>query len=86
MRRDCPNAKKILLTHDGYISASDDEEVTDPTSEKSEEVDHLLDGYELTVNCKKNLVKRVQADIIEDKGRGGLFFRLNAKLITPVAS
>ncbi|KAK1613578.1 hypothetical protein QYE76_019095 [Lolium multiflorum] len=31
MRRDCPNAKKILLTQDGYISASDEEEDTDAT-------------------------------------------------------
>jgi hypothetical protein len=45
-----------------------------------------LDGYELTANRNFFMVKRVQADIIEDKGRGGLFFRLNAKLITPVAS
>jgi hypothetical protein len=33
-KRDCPNAKKILLTQDGYISTSDEEEVTDPTIEK----------------------------------------------------
>jgi hypothetical protein len=36
MSRDCPNAKKIMLTQGGYISASDEEEVTGPTIEKSE--------------------------------------------------
>ena len=68
MKRNCSNAKRVLLTEDGYISASDEEEVADPTSEKFEEDEHLLNGYELTANCKNLMVKRVLEDRIVDKG------------------
>jgi hypothetical protein len=78
-KRDCPNAKKILLTQDGYISASDEEELTDTTSEKSEEIEQL-DGYELTANCKNLMVKRVQADRIEDKGQRWNIFQTQCQV------
>ena len=32
MRRECPNEKRVLLTRDGYASASDEEAVSDTSS------------------------------------------------------
>ena len=37
MRHECPNAKRVMLTQDGYISASDEETVDQPSSEKSDD-------------------------------------------------
>ena len=33
MKRECPNEKRVLLTRDGYASASDEEAVSDTSSE-----------------------------------------------------
>ena len=33
MRRDCPNTTRVMLTQDGYVSASDDDKGVDPSSE-----------------------------------------------------
>ena len=43
MRRECPNAKRVMLTQDGYISASDEETIDEPSSEKSD--DNKCDVY-----------------------------------------
>jgi hypothetical protein len=51
MKRDCPNRKRVMLTHDGYVSASDDEKADASSSEESEENNEVIvDGYELAAN------------------------------------
>jgi hypothetical protein len=46
-----------MLTHDGYVSASDDEKADASSSEESEENNEVIvDGYELAVNCKNLIV------------------------------
>ena len=80
MKHACPNTKKILLTQESYISASDDEEVADPNSENSEEVEHLIDGYEFAANCTNLMVKRVQEDRIEDKGQQWNIFQTQCQV------
>jgi hypothetical protein len=32
IKRDCPNRKRVMLTHDGYVSASDDEKANASSS------------------------------------------------------
>ena len=34
---ECPNERRVLLTEEGYMSASDGEKNADPSSEKSED-------------------------------------------------
>jgi hypothetical protein len=69
MRRDCANAKRVMLTQDGYISASDDDQI-DPSSEESEEHDNF-DVYpgDVAPNCTNLMVQRVMADRIEGQGQ-----------------
>ena len=64
MRRKCPNKKRVMLTQDGYVSASDDDQA-DPTTEESEEVESV-DVYpgDVTPNCTNLMVQRVTADRI----------------------
>jgi hypothetical protein len=53
MKRDCPNRKRVMLTDDGYVSASDDEKADASSSEESEENPKvIMDGYELAANLK----------------------------------
>ena len=55
MRRECPNRKRVLLTQDGYVSASDEEKVDESSSEKSEDNEQVdVDGYGLAANLKKS--------------------------------
>ena len=69
MRRECPNAKRVMLTRDGYISASDDEQVVDTPRDDSEE--HGTDVYadDVAPNCTNLMVQRVLADRIEGQGQ-----------------
>jgi hypothetical protein len=69
MRRECPNAKRVMLTQDGYISASDDDQI-DPSCEESEEHDNF-DVYpgDVAPNCTNLMVQRVMADRIEGQGQ-----------------
>ena len=46
MRRECPNEKRVLLTRDGYASASDEEAVSDTSGEKSEDVEDVVASFE----------------------------------------
>ena len=39
MKSECPNEKRVLLTRDGYASASDEEAVSDTSSEKFEDAE-----------------------------------------------
>jgi hypothetical protein len=65
MRRACPNTKRVTLTQEGYISASDDEHVDDSPGDASE--DHGTDVYaaDVALNCTNLMVQRVLADRIE---------------------
>ena len=69
MMRDCPNKKKVLLTHDGYISTSDDEKNADIPADVSEE--HGTDVYpdDVAPHSMKLMVQRVAADRIEGQGQ-----------------
>jgi hypothetical protein len=70
MKRDCPNRKRVMLTHDGYVSASDDEKADASSSEESEENPKVIvDGYELAANLKNLMVQRVPEDRIPDQGQ-----------------
>jgi hypothetical protein len=70
MKRDCPNRKRVMLTHDGYVSASDDEKADASSSEESEENPKVIvDGYELAANLKHLMVQRVPEDRIHDQGQ-----------------
>ena len=70
MRRDCPNKKRVLLTQDGYVSASDEEKAAESSSEESEDNGEVsVDGYELAANCKNLMVQRVPEDRIEGQGQ-----------------
>jgi hypothetical protein len=69
MKRDCPNRKRVMLTHDGYVSASDDEKADAPSSVEFEEnTEVIVDGYELATNLKNIMVQRVLEDRIHDQG------------------
>ena len=69
LRHDCPNTKRVMLTQDGYVSASDDEKVADPSSEESMEQD-TIDVYpeDVAPNCINLMVQRVPEDHIEGQG------------------
>jgi hypothetical protein len=70
MKRDCPNRKRVMLTHDGYVSASDDEKVDASSSEESEKnPEVIVDGYELAANFKNLMVHRIPEDRIHDQGQ-----------------
>ena len=69
MRRECPNRKRVLLTEDGYVSASDDEKIDEPSSEKSKEDDLVsVNGYEAAAHLQNLMVQRVPKDRIEGQG------------------
>ena len=38
MRRECPNKKRVMLTQDGYVSASDDDQADSPSDESAEDI------------------------------------------------
>jgi hypothetical protein len=60
----------VILTHDGYVSASDDEKADAPSSEESEEnTEVIVDGYELAANLKNLMVQCVPEDRIHDQGQ-----------------
>jgi hypothetical protein len=70
MKHDCPNRKRVMLTHDGYVSASDDENVDASSSEGSEENHEVIvDGYKLAANLQNLMVQRVPEDRIHDQGQ-----------------
>jgi hypothetical protein len=70
MKRDCPNRKRLMLPHDGYVSASDDEKADASSSEESEEnPEVIVDGYELAANLKNLMVHHVPEDRIPDQGQ-----------------
>ena len=73
MRRDCPNSKRVLLTQDGYVSASDEEKSAGSSSDEAEETE--VDGYELAAKCKNLMVQRVPEDRIEGQGQGWEIFQ-----------
>jgi hypothetical protein len=59
-----------MLTHDGYVSASDDEKADASSSEDSEDnPEVIVDGYELAANFKNLMVQRVPEDRIHDQGQ-----------------
>jgi hypothetical protein len=69
MKHDGPKRKRVMLTHDSYVSASDDEKADVSSSEESEENNKVIvDGYELAANCKNLMVQRVPEDRIHDQG------------------
>jgi hypothetical protein len=79
MKLDCPNRKRVMLTHDGYVSTSDDEKADASSSVESEENNEVIvDGYELAANCKNLMVQHVPEDSYTDKGSAGIYFRPNA--------
>jgi hypothetical protein len=68
MKRDCPNRKRVMLTHNGYVSASDDEKADAPSSEESEEnTEVIVDEYELAANLKNLMVQHVPEDHIHNQ-------------------
>ncbi|KQJ88884.1 hypothetical protein BRADI_4g21912v3 [Brachypodium distachyon] len=70
MRRDCPNTKLVMLTQDGYVSASDDDKGDVPSSVESEDHDNF-DVYpeDAAPNCTNLMVQRVPEDRIEERER-----------------
>ena len=63
MRHECPNRKWVLLTQDGYVSASDEERVDESSSEKSEDNEQVyVDGYALAANLKNLMVQHVPVE------------------------
>jgi hypothetical protein len=76
MKRDCPNRKRVMLTHDGYVSASDEEKADASSSEESEENNEVIvDEYELAANCKNLMVQRVPEDCIHEQGQRWNIFK-----------
>ena len=69
MKRECPNEKRVLLTRDGYASASDEEAVSDTSSEKSKDAENVVASFEAAESYPSLMVQRVQEDRIEDKGQ-----------------
>jgi len=76
LKRDCPNTKRVMLTQDGYVSASDDETVADSSREESKEQD-TVDVYpeDAAPNCINLMVQRVPADRIEGQGQRWTIFQ-----------
>nr|XP_020165395.1 protein PRRC2C-like [Aegilops tauschii subsp. strangulata] len=80
MKRECPNEKRVLLTKDGYASASDEEVVSDTSSEKSEDVEKVISSFEAAESYPSLMVQRVQEDRIEDKGQRWNIFQTQCKI------
>ena len=56
----------MLITRDGYASASDEEAVSDTSSEKSEDAKNVVASFEAAESYPSLMVQRVQEDCIED--------------------
>jgi hypothetical protein len=70
MKRDCSNRKRVMLTYDVYVSASDDEKADASSSEESKEnPEVIVDGYELAANLKNLMVQHIREDCIPDQGQ-----------------
>jgi hypothetical protein len=70
LKRDCPNRKRVMLTHDGYVSASDDEKADAPSSEEFEEnTEVIVERYELATTLRNLMVQRVPEDRIHNQGQ-----------------
>ena len=78
MKRECPNEKRVLLTRDGYASASEEEAVSDTSSEKSKDAENVVASFATAESYPSLMVQRVQED------RVGIFFRLSARSTTPI--
>ena len=73
MKRGCPNEKRVLLTGDGY--ASDEEVVSDTSSEKSKDAENVVASLEVVEPYPSLMVQQVQEDCIENKGQRWNIFR-----------
>ena len=80
MKRECPNEKRVLLTRDGYASASDEEAVSDTSSEKSKDVEDVVASFEAAESYPSLMVQRVQEDRIENKGQRWNIFQTQCKV------
>ena len=80
MKRECPNEKRVLLTKDGYASASDKEVISDTSSEKSEDVEKVIVSFESAESYPSLMVQRVQEDRIEDKEQRWNIFQTQCKI------
>ena len=62
MKRDCPNAKRVMLTQD--------EEKADDSSSEKEADDNNVDVYpeDVAPNCRNLMVQRVSQDRLEGQG------------------
>jgi hypothetical protein len=59
-----------MLTHEGYVSASDDEKADAPSSEEFEEnTEVIVDRYELATNLRNLMVQCVPEDRIHNQGQ-----------------
>ena len=79
MKCECPNEKRVLLTRDGYASASDEEAVSDTSSEKSKDAENVVASFEAAESYPSLMVQRVQEDRIEDKGQCWNIFQTQCK-------
>ena len=70
----------MLLTRDGYASASDEEAVSDTSSEKPEETEKVVASFEAAESYTSLMVQRVQEDRIEDKGQCWNIFQTQCKV------
>ena len=80
MKRECLNEKRVLPTKDGYASASNEEVVSDTSSEKSEDVEKVISSFEAAESYPSLMVQRVQEDRIEDKGQRWNIFQTQCKI------
>jgi hypothetical protein len=80
MRRECPNEKGVVLTRDGYASASDEEAVSDTSSEKSEDAEKVTASFEDAESYPSLMVQRVQDDLIKDKGQRWNIFQIRCEV------
>ena len=80
MKRECPNEKRVLLTRDGYASASGEEAVSDTSSEKSKDAENVVASFEAAESYPSLMVQRVQEDRIEDRGQRWNIFQTQCKI------
>lgn len=80
MRYEFPNEKRVFLTRDGYASASDEDAVSDTSSEKFEDVEKVTASFEAAESYPSLMVQRVQEDHIEDKGHHWNIFQTQCKI------
>ena len=78
---ECPNERRVLLTEEGYMSASDGEKNADSSSEKSEDEEEVnAMSFEAAEAYPSLMVQRVQEDRIEDKGQRWNIFQSECKI------